>query len=109
MNDAFVVLIRQVALVYGTYLVTSGKLDPELLQPWIGAVLAFSSVGWMVWDRFLYPKIQLWIVTKDHNDDTVVIKTDTQTTSVSSAVQLVNNNAVTKVIVTPTTPSIPSA
>ena len=56
MYELFVVLIRQLALVGGTYLVTNGAIDGDLLEPLVGLSLALFSVGWMAWDRFIQPK-----------------------------------------------------
>lgn len=89
MQEAIIVLLRQLLLVYGTYLVSTGKLDPDLLQPWIGFSLAAVSVGWMIWDRFIYPKVKLWIVLLGDDDKPVVIETNTKDVSVKDAKKMV--------------------
>jgi hypothetical protein len=88
-KEAFVTFVRQIMLVYGTYLTTTGLLDESLLQPILGLTVAGTSIGWMIFARFIYPKIKLYIVTKDHNDEPVVIQTTTKEVSVKDAKKLV--------------------
>lgn len=53
MREAISVLIRQLSLVGGTYLVSTGKMDQSMVEPLIGLSLALGSVFWMIYDRFV--------------------------------------------------------
>lgn len=56
MREAISVLIRQVSLVAGTYLVSIGKIDQSMVEPLVGLSLAVGSVAWMIYDRFVVVK-----------------------------------------------------
>lgn len=58
MREALTILVRQVALVWGTYLVSTGKIDQSMMEPLAGAAMAASSVLWMCYDRFVYPYLE---------------------------------------------------
>lgn len=56
MYEVLSVLIRQIALVWGTYLMSKYGLDPYFIEPFAGLCLAIFSVGWMIYARFVSPK-----------------------------------------------------
>ncbi len=50
--ELITVIIRQVALIYGTWLIATGHADQSMLQPVIGVLL-----NWMAYARFINPAI----------------------------------------------------
>lgn len=53
--ELITVIIRQAALIGGTWLVARGDMEKSMLEPIIGLSLNTFSIAWMAYVRFVSP------------------------------------------------------
>lgn len=55
MNQDVLMLLRYAAMLYGMYAFSGNQ---EMIEPFVGLVLAAAAAGWGVWTRLIHP----WLI-----------------------------------------------